>query len=300
VRNIPSSFALIAILSLAAARTGRAATIPLERSVQVTPGRTCLEEERLEEHVRAWLHRTRVDAGVRVVVQGDAVRPDAAAFRILRDGVWRVRRFDALPAGCEEAHAAMGLAIALAIDQTVLEQIASLAPPRGRKTLLAAQLGFGYEVLPSVSLGGRLGAEHAFLDWLDAGAELGAHYSRRNSVSGTPGTFDATLFSLSLRACMGHSISAGLKLALCTGASGGLVHAVGARYTTSASSSGEWGGAFTGLRIDVTAGIHWILDAELVVPLWSPSFRVTQAGGDAVREPKLAGLLLNLGPGLAF
>jgi hypothetical protein len=291
---------LVAILSPAVARTGRAATIPLERSIEVTPGRTCLEEERLESHVRAWLHGNRVDAGIHVLVQGDAERPDAAEFRIVRDGTARVRRFDALPTGCEEAHAAMGLAIALAIDQGVLERIATLAPPRPQKTTLTAQLGFGYEVLPSVSFGGRLGAEHAFLDWLGAGMELGAQYSPQNAIAGTRGTFDAALFSLSVRACLGHALSEGFELALCTGASGGLVHAVGTRYTLAESSSGPWGGVLTGLRADVFAGIHWVLDAELAVALWSPSFRVSQTGGDAVRAPKVVGLLINLGPALVF
>lgn len=300
MRKVAWSLALIAIFSPAVARTSRADTIPLEQSIQVTPGRTCLEEEQLDAHVRAWLHDTRVDAGLRVLVRGDALRPNAAEFRIIRNGTSRVRRFDELPAGCEEAHAAMGLAIALAIDQAVLERIQALAPPPPRETVLAAQLGFGYEVLPSFSFGGRVGAEHAFLDWLAAGVELGAQYSPHNTIAGTQGTFDAMLLSLSARACMGHALSQTVKLALCTGAAGGLVHAAGSRYTLSESSSGSWGGAITGLRLEAFAGIRWVLDAELVVPLWSPSFRVARAGGDAVREPNVAGLLINLGPGLAF
>lgn len=300
MRKTPCSLALAAILVLSVARAGRAAPIPLERTIQVTPGRTCLDEERLEGHVRAWLHATEVDAGVRVLVRGDAERPDAAEFRIVRSGVARVRRFDALPSGCEETHAAMGLAIALALDATLLQRIATLAPPAPRTTLLVAQVGVGYEVLPSFSFGGRFGAEHALLDWLGLGAELGAQYSPHDTIGGTPGTFDALLVSLSVRACMGHPLASGLRLALCAGASGGLVRASGSRYTLSESSNGAWGGPLMGLRLDAVAAIHWLLDAELAVPLWSPSYRVARTEGDAVREAKVAGLQIFLGPAIAF
>src|SRR6185295_1861150 len=101
----------------------------VERAVEVDPGRTCLDEERLEGHVRAWLGSSRVDSGVHVVVQGDRDRENVAEFKVVHDGKARVRRFDPMPAGCEETHAAVALAIALAIDTSLLRRISVLAPP---------------------------------------------------------------------------------------------------------------------------------------------------------------------------
>jgi hypothetical protein len=109
------------------------------------------------------------------------------------------------------------------------------------------------------------------------------------------------LFTLNARACAGKPLAAGFRLALCTGGSAGVIHADGAKYTVSQSSTGFWGGVLTGLRLDLRVGWRWILDVDLAVPLWSPAFRVERTGGgDVVREAKVAGLLVNLGPAVEF
>ena len=303
MRKVSWALALVAA-SVGGARPLRAAAPAgpntVERAVEVDPGQTCLDEERLERHVRAWLGNSRVDPGVHVTVEGDRSRADVAEFKVVHDGKARVRRFDRMPAGCEETHAAVALAIALAIDGGLLRRITALGPP-SPTTLLTVQAGFGYEVLPNSSFGGRAGVEHELVDWLGVVAELGGQYSPGNAISGTSGHFDAMLFSLNVRACAGRPLADAFRVALCTGGSAGVVHASGAEYTVSQSSTGFWGGVIAGVRVDLRVGWRWVLDVDLAVPLWSPSFRVERSGGgDAVRQAKVAGLLVNLGPAVEF
>jgi hypothetical protein len=269
--------------------------------VALVPGATCLDEKRLESHVRSWLGTDRIDAGTRVVVQGDALRPNAAEFRITRGTKVRVRRFDTTPTGCEEAHAAIGLAIALAIDGGVLRRVALLAPPEPPFRRFTLQGGVAFDVLPSFSFGGRAGFEHEILDWLTGVFELGGQYSPDNVIRGASGTFSATLVAADARVCAGRPLTEALEFTLCGGVAGGAIHAQGSGYTTSRSQTGFWGAVQTGIRADVKVGLRWVADLELVVPFYSPPFRVDRAGTeDAVRNPQPAGIAIHLGPAFQF
>jgi hypothetical protein len=308
VDKVWCTLALLAPLALEppalAAENGRGAPppVPVEKAVELRAGQTCLEENRLEGHVLAWLGRSSVPATVHVVVQGDERRANVAEFTITRGKAVSVRRFESLPAGCEEAHAAVGLAVALALDANVLRRIAQLAPPAPPLRLFVAQAGFGYEVLPRASFGGRVGIEHELFDRLSGVIELGGQFAPQNRIAGTSGRFDATLFTMNLKACFSQGIGGALDLrvALCAGGTGGALHAAGSHYAVSESATGVWGGGITGLRTDLTLGIRWALDVELTVPLWAPSFRVARGDTEVVRDLNVAGFLLNFGPALAF
>jgi hypothetical protein len=68
-----------------------------------------------------WLERDRIDADIAVRVQGDAAARALVEFEITRDDVRSSpRRMTDLPESCEALHAAVGLAIAVAIDTSVL------------------------------------------------------------------------------------------------------------------------------------------------------------------------------------
>jgi hypothetical protein len=294
---------VVAAAFLASTRHAAAAqgTRPLQDAIELLPGRTCLDEKRLESHVRAWLGTDRIDTEIRIVVQGDALRPNAAEFRITRGAKVRVRRFEATPTGCEEAHAAIGLAIALAIDGGVLRRVAQLAPAEPPFRRFTLQGGVAFDVLPSLSFGGRAGFEHELLDWLTGLFELSGQYSPDNVIAGVSGSFSATLLTAGARVCAGRPVSEALEFTLCGGAAAGAIHAQGSGYTTTRSSTGFWGGVQTGIRADVKLGIRWVTDLELVVPFYSPPFRVDRGGAeDAVRRPQPAGIAVHFGPSFEF
>jgi hypothetical protein len=295
---------LTTVTGLALGSTVRAADdphgIPLAEVIELEPGRTCLDEKRLEARVREWLGSDRVDARLHVVVTGSSERSNVVEFRITRGEDTSVRRFDPTPSGCDETHAAVGLAVAFAIDASLLTRAPRDPPSTPPLRRFVAQFGLGYEVLPTTSFGGRVGLEHGIFDWLSGLLALGVQYSPSNEVAGTRGTFDATLFSAALQACAGGELANEVRLAFCAGAAGGPLRAVGSADAASASATGAWGGAQAGLHLDLELGLRWVLDTELAVPLWSPTFRVDRAGQNLDRTPKSLGLLIHFGPAFTF
>lgn len=293
----------VAAAACIAARQGTAAPAkrPVGDAIRVEAGRTCLDERRLEAHVRTWLGTDHVEEDVHVIVRGSPARADAAEFRLVRAKKTAVRRFESIPAGCEEAHAAVGLAVALAIDADVLRRVAALAPPEPPFRRFTVQGGAGYDVLPSLSFGARVGVEHELLDWLSGVVEIGAQHSPDNEIRGAAGAFSASLISGHVRVCAGQPLTDALEITLCGGFAAGAIHARGSGYATTRSPTGAWVGAQSGIRIDFRAGLRWIVDVELVAPLHSPPFRVERAGAeDAVRNPQPTGMAVHFGPSFAF
>lgn len=100
-------------------------TVPLADALVVRAGATCLERDRLVSQIRTWFDRDRIDARLVVEVVGDEHEPRKLAFSIRRaEQVIAVRRFEPAPDRCADLHAVVGLAIALAIDATLLESVA--------------------------------------------------------------------------------------------------------------------------------------------------------------------------------
>jgi hypothetical protein len=279
-----------------------AAPDPLSESIGLERGATCLEEARLEAQVRAFMGRDPFPRGVRIFVRGDATNPRAVAFKFVREGRIRERRFDPTPAPCEEAHAVVALAIALAVDADLLKRVVDLAapepPPPNQLTLQGAA---GYQVVPGVSLGGSLGVDHRWLEWLHGRTGVFAQHSFANHVEGSRGTFDATLVAADLGACTGGDALGGFRLSLCVGVAGGALNVRGSGFTVSRSATGLWVAAESGLRMAFGRTVPWILDVMLTSPLSVPAVRVEEAGApDRYRAPDAIGLLVSLGPGLSF
>jgi len=110
--------------------TERARAQAPERSIAealtVSSGDACLLTEPLSEHIATWLHSTAIDARLAITVLPDAAPRRGASVAVRRDAaVIGVRRFDRLPADCSDRRAAIGLAIALAIDATALDTLSA-------------------------------------------------------------------------------------------------------------------------------------------------------------------------------
>lgn len=104
-------------------------TVALGEAIVVRRGATCLDHDRLVAQIRSWLDRESIDARLVVEVAGDGADPRRLAFTLRRDDtVIAVRRFEPAPARCGDLHAVVGLAIALAIDATLLESVAGETP----------------------------------------------------------------------------------------------------------------------------------------------------------------------------
>ena len=236
---------------------------------------------------------------MKVVVRPSQDHPQGVTIEIKRRRERRERLFDPLPETCGEALAVLGLAIALALDAdalrglTVTEQESSVESP-----LFSVKIGGGTKVLPGLSFGLHTGVEVQWLAWLSGRLNLFSHYSPDNKLGPTEGRYDAMVFAASAQSCMGGRIIKAFRLALCVGPGGGALYVRGKEYAISNSDTGLWITAVSTLRTELLAAINWLIDVDLIVPIYVPSIRVGRGSEpDRVRQPDVAGVLISLGPG---
>lgn len=171
-------------------------------ALDLDPGATCLEHDRLVEQVVTWLERDELDARLTVVVVGDPTEVRTLRFTLQDRGKPIAERtFAPGPSSCDDLHAVVALALALAVDATVLESV-GIAPtlpaeaipepppepepepaptvamepsplpdlePRRRAWALRAQLRglLTVGVPPTLGGGGQLGLEAGWRDLVD-------------------------------------------------------------------------------------------------------------------------------------
>ncbi|MCC7538869.1 MAG: hypothetical protein IT379_21770 [Deltaproteobacteria bacterium] len=101
-------------------------------AVSTPDGAACLGRGDVAERVAQWLGRDVVDGALSIVVEiADAEERDVAFVIVRGDEVIARRRFPSLPSACGDRRAVLSLAIAIAIDATVLDAlgVASSEPP---------------------------------------------------------------------------------------------------------------------------------------------------------------------------
>ena len=148
----------------------------------VTHADRCLDRSAVAAQIVAWLRRDAIDRRIGILV---AATTDGAgaSFVIQRDGIAIAeRQFARLPNECAELRAALGLAIALAIDATVLESlgvvdIVSQPTPAARSEPRPIAV-HGESSVPSVTRRPALGVSFAF-----DGLYLRPYWSSHSSLS---------------------------------------------------------------------------------------------------------------------
>jgi len=100
-------------------------------ALSLDPGATCLEHDRLVEQVVTWLERDELDPRLTIVVEGDDTETRTLRFTLQDRGQpISERTFAPGPSSCDDLHSVVALAIALAVDATVLESVGIVpAPP---------------------------------------------------------------------------------------------------------------------------------------------------------------------------
>lgn len=263
---------------LVAAPVAAAQDRPIEDAVSIARAGACLEAAPLAEHLRAWLRRDRVDARLAVVVEETE---HGAALVILRDGApSAARRFDALPTACADRRAAVALAIALAIDAAVLDELVpERAPPVAAtpaspspeaptpstpfaRLELAAEAQLLLEVLPEVAAGWQIGARVV----LDRTVEVGLA-AMVTSVAGAdlqPGRVDAQLVGARVDACLRREDDVTLRG--CLGVAGGAGRGQGRDLPSARESLVPYFGLLG--RLGVAIRLHDALALEIAADAW--------------------------------
>lgn len=143
--------------------------------ITVQRGASCLDAERFVAHVNMWLEGGAPPADLRVIVIGDTTNRQATTFEPQRGSRVRKRDFRAAPKSCDELHAALGLAIALAIDAERIQQL-WLAPPEFEPRWLGSLLVSGSYGLPlDAALGSQARLEVWWSSWFSTRIDRMTH-----------------------------------------------------------------------------------------------------------------------------
>src|SRR5262249_15233789 len=121
---------LLGILLTATPANADEETRALADALTIQGDGRCLERESLGAQVAKWLGRSAIDARVAIMVTEEEEPAPALSFVVQRDGeTVAIRRFERPPTSCDDVRAVAALAIALAIDATVLSKASSASPP---------------------------------------------------------------------------------------------------------------------------------------------------------------------------
>lgn len=277
---------------------------PLAEAMQVSEG-PCIEHARLAQLTASWLGYEAIDRRLEIAVElhGD----DSVAFELRNDGEVKVEREMPAPPDCADRHAALALAIAMAIDASVLaaaapqtpptpmppttEQVerdadapelvarerAVAATPRTRIDVFAGAFA-GFELVPGVSFGGRLGVGIGAAPWLDVEVEALAAGGLPFAIG--PGEVQPTLAGGAVSVCPARRWSR-FQLRLCVAAAGAAVVARGRGFDESRTITLPWvGGRATGDARFRIGEIVWLgIVAGFVAPIVRTEFNTRNEGG---------------------
>ncbi|MBC8073377.1 MAG: hypothetical protein IAG13_33970 [Deltaproteobacteria bacterium] len=275
-------------------------TVPLVDALVVHPGATCLERDRLVSQIRTWFDRDRIDARLVVEVVGDEHDPLKLAFSIRRgEQVIAVRRFEPAPDRCADLHAVVGLAIALAIDATLLESVAGnprrppdppprppdppLGPEVPRRPAatkprpwrlsgeVAAQLSIGAPL--DVGGGARLGLRTSWRRILDLSVGALVLSSGREAIGDGSAVFSAVAGRFDV--CAGPPWPR-LRPRGCVGVIAGAALAAGQGFETDRTARLPWVAIPFGvdLEINLAPRIDLVIGIEGVPAVVRPTFEV--------------------------
>jgi len=305
---------------------------PLRSAIVIEPGASCLDGDKLTEHVARWLGRQRVDERLRVEVRGSPRNKQVVSIKVRKaNGDVAERRIADAPLDCDQLHQALGLSVALAIDATLLEDSAAdsyrwsadasdehdddsleqrandiLDPPEPAYFRLAAalQINLGSGVLTDVAPGLAVRVELGPLPWLDIRAGVYGTRITDQQMGTLPGSFDVELQAVRLDACASAVPEEGLRVALCGGFMLGSFRTVGKGYFPSRSDGQPWTSLVGGVDVQVrmAAWLSLGINVDLMVPFGTRKIEVQDGDGLRLETRALtnAGVVIGLGPVFQF
>lgn len=287
-------------------------TRSLQAALQVRPGATCLSAETLADHVRLWLGSDEIAVGVSVEVDGDPTRRSAAVITVRTPAGVIERPFDQGPPGCSDLHAVIGLAIAMAIDASVLATLGyevieapaapqavdnerppmltrrepqppAPAPRRGRlRAYASVRGGLWLGMVPGIAGGGQLHIELGWREWFELRAGVLGGYGGRRPLGA--GTVELGLVAGRLDACFGLQRRR-LRPRLCVGSAAGAFQAMGRGFEAATDAVSPWVSAALAVELRVVTTRVFAVDITLdaVIPFLKPVV--------AVRDPDKPGMI---------
>lgn len=308
----------------ASAAHAEAETWSLDEALEVVENR-CMTEGELSANVRLWLGRPSVDRRIRIVV--DQLDEDSLRFVLSRDGKPSAeRRFHTADVSCVDLRAAVALAIALAIDATVMQAIleplpATPGPPAPRprpaparppaprpppppapaeeRVMLEveAQVLVLVGVLPEPALGASIGAAAPLGDsWHLRASGWG---TAARSVSVGAGRSETAMVAGQASLCLDDS-----SLRACAGAAAGRWSAEGRGFDRDRTTNLPWAALVADLGVSLPLAELVAASARIhgYFPVVRPVLEERDPRGQVLstREPPPAGLGLSAGLAVGF
>lgn len=339
--SIARAAALLVVLACPTSRLAAAAPPdagpqrPLAEALQVDAGASCLEPETLLEHLRSWRSEPELDARIAVLVHGGD-DPRKIGFEIwVGSTPWIERSFDPAPERCADRHAVVALAIAIALDDTLAEELGILAPlepaieptpsepepvvqatedeqpsdelerpppasrrPRMGLTLAAGMFG---GVHPQLGAGGLSSFDIRPVAHFDL--RIGGFATHVPDVRFSEGTLASTVAAARLDLCWGTSPRR-VRLRVCGGFAGGALHANPRGFDRNLPQTLPWLAVLAGVDLVVLLAGPLALELRVdgLVALQRNVLDLSTMSGDTVgslRYPA-GGLILAVGPRFEF
>jgi hypothetical protein len=243
-------------LALASPTTAWAiAAEEIRAQLRVERGATCLTAHQLALEVEPLLDDVELPTDLVFEVEGSQIDPRRARLRILRDDtVIAERAFEPGPERCGHLHAAVGLAIALAINASQEEERNRVRVWSGTAAAL-----WTYGFLPQLAPGLELLARR----------DLGEHFRMRAGLLGIAGidakvvspasTFDALWLTARADGCWRTALSSTLRVQACAGLCGGVLHVQGDGAGDAPSESMPWVALSAGADLELAVSEQWAL-----------------------------------------
>jgi hypothetical protein len=328
--RIVAALAFLIATTLASRSSAQASTRPIVDALVLQGRPRCGDRALLAAHIVSWLGRGQIDGRLEVQLAGGSEPAAAVSFAILRDGrSIAERRFEHPPAECGEQRAALGLAIAIALDGTLLANLAAIPPapmpppatearsaptapppvgpriPAGpSKWLAVSEAMVLVEVLPGIGWGGQLGIERTGVGPLVM--RVGVLGAGAVGVEVGRGSADAGLVAGRLDGCLRRALrmDGPVALGVCAGAAGGMVLAQGRGFDEVATARLPWVALLGRVELQLGLGRHVALRLALdgLVPLIHLRLAVLAPDDSprSVRPFAPLGAMLALGASVAF
>jgi len=247
--------ACVALTIALLARTAHASDDGLIRArLRVEPGATCLTAEGLAAEIEPLLDEPTIPGDVMFVVEGSVIDARSARLRVVRgERAIAERAFQPGPERCDHFHAALGLAIALAINAAQEEERAET-----REWSAAATGLWTYRLLPQLAPGAELLARRGFGEHALLRAGVAAAFAFDQTL-GSQGTFDAALLVARIDGCARTRLSEGLRADGCAGLWGGVLDVSGNDVASATSSAVPWLALAVAGALELALSDRWAL-----------------------------------------
>jgi hypothetical protein len=218
------------------------------------------------------------------------------------------RRFEPAPARCDSLHAAVGLAIALALKASLLDSLIG-APTSGaghasRPFRLGIEALGGIAVVPGPDVGTGLSLQRSVVERVAARFSVLALLGPRGDFQRDQGRFETWLAIGRLDLCSRLVELHGLHVSACVGIAAGELHATGKAIPMSRDALIAYVAVANALELEIELSTRWslVIAIDVLVPLRRTSFVVRDQAGTVIAAHDLAtaGALLALGPAYRF